>query len=884
MAKLTPMMEQYLKIHDQVKDAILFFRLGDFYEMFFDDAILASKELEITLTGRDCGLEERAPMCGVPYHSAETYIAKLIEKGYKVAICEQVEDPSEAKGIVRREITRIISPGTVIDGEMLDDNKNNYLLCIYYEDEQFGLGVTDISTGEFMVSEIQHSRSVLIDEIGKLNPSEIITNNSLYKNKELKNLIEEKLNIKINPYPNKYFNYKECEKKIKKHFHVYSLTSVDLDAYPIIVKAAGALIQYLEQTQKNALSHINQINRYAIEEYMLLDLSTRRNLELTETIRGKEKKGSLLWVIDKTLTSMGARLLRQWVEQPLLNKEQIQKRLDGVEEIYHDIVLRKELENLLKKVYDIQRLITRISYGNANARDLLSLKQSIGILPELKKILSKCNSALLKQIYDQLDTLEDIFSLINQGIIEDPPQTIKEGNIIKDGFNKEVDKYRDASRFGKQWIKKMEQEEKKKTGIKSLKIRFNKVFGYYIEVTKSNLHLVPDYFIRKQTLANSERYFTHELKEIEDKILGAEDKVVQLEYKIFQNIRERILSQIIRIQSSAKCIAFLDAIWSLATIAYENHYVKPVITNKDEIDIKEGRHPVVENMMDYSEFVPNDCKINCGNNRIMLITGPNMAGKSTYMRQVALIVLMAQIGSFVPAKQAKIGIVDRIFTRVGASDDLASGQSTFMVEMSEVSNILKNASKNSLVILDEIGRGTSTFDGLSIAWAVIEYINDKKYIGCKTLFATHYHELTVLEDQLEGVKNYSIAVKEENDDIVFLREIISGKTDQSYGIQVAKIAGLPDEVIKRSKEILNKLEFSDSNKKRFPHEKYLKTAITKERKEINTKNYNDNNHLTLFNYKYEEIIQKIKSLQLDRMTPIEIMNYMYKLQKNLKNE
>ncbi|SJZ34141.1 DNA mismatch repair protein MutS [Garciella nitratireducens] len=884
MAKLTPMMEQYLKIHDQVKDAILFFRLGDFYEMFFDDAILASKELEITLTGRDCGLEERAPMCGVPYHSAETYIAKLIEKGYKVAICEQVEDPSEAKGIVRREITRIISPGTVIDGEMLDDNKNNYLLCIYYEDEQFGLGVTDISTGEFMVSEIQHSRSVLIDEIGKLNPSEIITNNSLYKNKELKNLIEEKLNIKINPYPNKYFNYKECEKKIKKHFHVYSLTSVDLDAYPIIVKAAGALIQYLEQTQKNALSHINQINRYAIEEYMLLDLSTRRNLELTETIRGKEKKGSLLWVIDKTLTSMGARLLRQWVEQPLLNKEQIQKRLDGVEEIYHDIVLRKELENLLKKVYDIQRLITRISYGNANARDLLSLKQSIGILPELKKILSKCNSALLKQIYDQLDTLEDIFSLINQGIIEDPPQTIKEGNIIKDGFNKEVDKYRDASRFGKQWIKKMEQEEKKKTGIKSLKIRFNKVFGYYIEVTKSNLHLVPDYFIRKQTLANSERYFTHELKEIEDKILGAEDKVVQLEYKIFQNIRERILSQIIRIQSSAKCIAFLDAIWSLATIAYENHYVKPVITNKDEIDIKEGRHPVVENMMDYSEFVPNDCKINCGNNRIMLITGPNMAGKSTYMRQVALIVLMAQIGSFVPAKQAKIGIVDRIFTRVGASDDLASGQSTFMVEMSEVSNILKNASKNSLVILDEIGRGTSTFDGLSIAWAVIEYINDKKYIGCKTLFATHYHELTVLEDQLEGVKNYSIAVKEENDNIVFLREIISGKTDQSYGIQVAKIAGLPDEVIKRSKEILNKLEFSDSNKKRFPHEKYLKTAITKERKEINTKNYNDNNHLTLFNYKYEEIIQKIKSLQLDRMTPIEIMNYMYKLQKNLKNE
>ncbi len=881
LSKLTPMMEQYLEIHEQVKDAILFFRLGDFYEMFFDDAILASKELEITLTGRDCGLEERAPMCGVPYHAAETYIAKLIEKGHKVAICEQVEDPSEAKGIVRREIIRIISPGTVIDGEMLDDNKNNYLLCIYYEDEQFGLGVTDISTGEFMVSEIKrsYSRDILMDEIGKLNPSEIIANSNLYKEHELRDSIEKKFNIKINPYPNKYFNYKKSEDKIKKHFHVYSLTAIDLDYYPMAVRAAGALMECLEETQKNALSHINQINRYNIKEYMLLDLSTRKNLELTETIRGKEKKGSLLWVLDKTLTSMGARLLRQWVEQPLLNKEQIQKRLDSVEEIYHDIALRKDLEDLLKKVYDIQRLITRISYGNANGRDLLSLKQSIGILPRLKELLFKCSSPLLKQIYDELDTLEDIYSLIDHSIIEDPPLTIKEGNIIKDGFNKEVDVYRNASRSGKEWISRIEQKEKEKTGIKSLKVGFNKVFGYYIEVTKSNIHLVPDYFIRKQTLANSERYFTSELKEIEDKILGAEDKIIQLEYKIFQDVREHILSQIIRIQSAAKNIALLDVIWSLATIAYENHYVKPEITDSDEIDIKEGRHPVVESMMNYNEFIPNDCKIDCQDNRIMLITGPNMAGKSTYMRQIALITLMSQIGSFVPAKRAKIGIVDRIFTRVGASDDLASGQSTFMVEMSEVSNILKNASKNSLVILDEIGRGTSTFDGLSIAWAVIEYINDMKYIGCKTLFATHYHELTVLEEQLHGVKNYSIAVKEDNDSIVFLREIIPRKADQSYGIEVARLAGLPDKVIKRSKEILNKLENNDNNKS--SHKKYLEAAITKEE---NTQNHVDHNDLTLFNYVYEEIIEKIKSLELDQMTPIEVMNYIYNLQNKLKNK
>lgn len=878
MAKLTPMMQQYLDIHSQVKDAILFFRLGDFYEMFFDDAILASKQLEITLTGRDCGLEERAPMCGVPYHSAENYIAKLIEKGHKVAICDQVEDPSEAKGIVRREITRIISPGTIIDGQVLDDNKNNYLLCIYYEDNNFGLAITDVSTGEFLVSEIKQDNAIngLINEIGKLNPSEIIVNSNLYKEETLRNLIENKFDIKVNPYPNKYFNYKSSQIKIKEQFQVYSLTAIDLDEHIMAVNASGALLKYLEETQKNALSHINQIVRYNVDEYMLLDLSTRKNLELTETIRGKEKKGSLLWILDKTITSMGGRLLRQWVEQPLLKKEDIQKRLDSVEEIYGDIVLRKEIEDLLKKVYDIQRLITRVSYGNANARDLLSLKQSISILPSLKKVLSKCRSPLLKQVYQESDVLEDVHSLIENGIIENPPQIIREGNIIKDGFHKEVDEYRNAAKLGKEWIAKLEYKEKKQTGIKSLKIGFNKVFGYYIEITKSNIHLVPDYFIRKQTLANSERYFTPELKEIESKIMGAEDKVVKLEYEIFNDIRGKILSQIMRIQFAAKNIALVDVLWSLATIAYENHYIKPEMKSTDEIYIEDSRHPVVEDMMFYNKFVPNDCTLDCKDNRTMIITGPNMAGKSTYMRQVALIVLMAQLGSFVPAKKAQIGIVDRIFTRVGASDDLASGQSTFMVEMSEVSNILKNASSKSLVILDEIGRGTSTFDGLSIAWAVIEYICDTKNIGCKTLFATHYHELTVLEDQLPGIKNYSIAVKEHNDDIIFLREIIPGSANQSYGIEVAKLAGLPNKVINRSKEILEQLENSEN----------VKTIDKKEVQPDNIKeeaivNSDENNNLTLFNYKNQEVIENIKSLRLEKMTPMEVMNYIYDLQQKL---
>jgi len=877
LSQLTPMMQQYLDIHSQVQDAILFFRLGDFYEMFFDDAILASKELEITLTGRDCGLEERAPMCGVPYHSAQNYIAKLIEKGYKVAICEQVEDPSEAKGIVRREITRIMSPGTITDEKMLEDNKNNYLLCVYLEDSNFGLAITDVSTGEFMVSEIANNNSVdvLINEIGKFNPSEIISNNNLYKEKTIRKLLENKFNTKITPYPSKYFNLKKAEVKIKEHFNIYSLNAVDLDDYPIIIKTAGALMRYLQETQKNTLSHINNIVRYDVDEYMLLDITTRKNLELTETLRGKEKKGSLLWILDKTITSLGGRLIRQWVERPLLKKNEIQKRLDSVEEILINIELKNDIEELLKNVYDIQRLITRISYGNANARDLLALKQSIKILPALKKILKLCNTPLLNHIYNDLDTLKDVFSIINNGIIDEPPLTIKEGNIIKYGFNKKVDEYRDATKLGKEWIANLQFKEREKTGIKTLKIGFNKVFGYYLDVTKSNIHLVPDYFIRKQTLANSERYLTPELKELESKIMEAQEKVTKLEYQIFQEIRERILSEINRIQSVAKNIAILDVLWSFAAIAYEKHYVKPEIEHSDNIYIENGRHPVVENMMGYSDFVSNNCNLDCKENRIMIITGPNMAGKSTYMRQVALIVLMSQIGCFVPADSARIGIVDRIFTRVGASDDLSSGQSTFMVEMTEVSNILKNASSKSLVILDEIGRGTSTFDGLSIAWAVIEYISDLQTIGSKTLFATHYHELTVLEDQLKGVKNYSIAVKENDDNIIFLREIIPGSADQSYGIEVAKLAGLPNKVIMRSKEILKKLEGNEMGKK--INIQKLETAITSD--EV-LKSKSENN-ITLFNYKNQEFVEEIKSLSLDRMTPIELMNYIYDLQQKL---
>ncbi len=876
MSKLTPMMQQYLEIHSQVEDAILFFRLGDFYEMFFDDAILASKELEITLTGRDCGLEERAPMCGVPYHSAQNYIAKLIEKGYKVAICEQVEDPSEAKGIVRREITRIISPGTITDEQMLIENKNNYLLCIYLEENNYGLAITDVSTGEFMVSQIKNtdSKDTLINEIGKFNPAEIISNNNLYKDKEIRELIENKFNTLISPYPKKYFNYTNAENKIKSHFHVYSLNAIDLDNYPYAIRSAGALLEYLEETQKNALSHINHIVRYDVNEYMLLDITTRRNLELTETIRGKDKKGSLLWVLDKTLTSMGGRLIRQWIERPLLKKGEIKDRLDSVEEILNNIGLQNDINNLLKGVYDIQRIITRISYGNANARDLLSLKQSIQILPDLKNLLKQCKGPLLFKIYRELDTLRDVYSIIDRGINDEPPITIREGNIIKDGFNQKVDEYRLASKQGKDWIARLQLKEREKTGIKNLKVGFNKIFGYYLDVTKSNIHLVPDYFIRKQTLVNSERYFTPELKELESKILEAQDKLTNLEYQIFQDIRDGILSEINRIQAVAKNIAILDVLWSFAFISFQNHYVKPEINQGKNIYIDNGRHPVVEKMMSYNEFVSNNTKLDSNDNRIMIITGPNMSGKSTYMRQVALIVLLAQIGCFVPADGASIGIVDRIFTRVGASDDLSSGQSTFMVEMSELSNILKNASGESLVILDEIGRGTSTFDGLSIAWAVIEYIGDMKHIGCKTLFATHYHELTVLEEHLKGVRNYSIKVKEFEDNIIFLREISPGSADQSYGIEVAKLAGLPDKVIIRSREILEILENQESSM--INNDQILETALTTDKISMD-----QGNDLTLLNYKNMEIIEDIKSLSLESMTPIELMNHILKLQEKL---
>lgn len=860
---LTPMMQQYLQIKEQHKDALLFFRLGDFYELFFEDAITASKELEITLTGRDCGLEERAPMCGVPYHSVEGYIARLIDKGYKVAICEQLEDPSEAKGIVKRDVVRIITPGTLVETSMLDEKTNNYLISLYKGEESWGISIVDVSTGEFLVSQVAYDK--LIDELTRIQPSEIIIDEDLESNEtELIGIIKKNLNMYVTPYHSWAYDKDTSYKCLLRHFNVHSLEGYGCEHMPYGIRAAGALIEYLSETQKNALQHINRIQTYHLDRYMILDFHTRRNLELVETMRSKQKKGSLLWLLDKTNTAMGGRLLKKWIQQPLTNPKKINKRLDAIEELTQNFFLMDELKDHLNLVYDLERLASKVCYGSVNARDLISLKESVKVLPDIKELLSKCTSDLLREIYEDLDPLEDIYSLIFESIIDNPPITIKEGNIIKDNFNAQLDHYRKALTEGKSWIASLELQEKDSTGIKNLKVGFNKVFGYYIEVTKSHLDKVPEHYIRKQTLVNAERYITPELKEVEDDILGAEEKSIKLEYDIFTQVRESIAKQVERIQNSANRIALLDSLWSLAKIALDNGYTKPTINNEGIIHIVDGRHPVVEKTLLHEQFVPNDAYLDMDENRIMIITGPNMAGKSTYMRQVALIVLMAQIGSFVPAEEATIGVVDRIFTRVGASDDLAAGQSTFMVEMSEVANILNNATPNSLLILDEIGRGTSTFDGLSIAWAVVEYICETKKIGAKTLFATHYHELTELEGQYEGVKNYKVAVKEYGDDIIFLRKIIKGSADRSFGIQVAKLAGLPIPVVERAKVILEQLEKSD--------------AHNVQREDIPT------HQLTFFDSSSAELENMLRKVDIVNTTPVEALNILNKIIEKIRDE
>ncbi len=796
--KYTPMMEQYLKIKEEYKNCLLFFRLGDFYELFFDDAIIASKELEIALTGKSCGTEERAPMCGVPFHSADTYISKLIEKGYKVAICEQTEDPKKTKTLVKREVIRVVTPGTVLDSNVLEESKNNYIACIF-EGKGFGFSVCDISTGEFLTTEFAlEDETKVIDEIAKYSPSEIICNDKLHISSDISNIFDLKLNV----YYEWAFKYQEAHINLCNHFKTLNLKGFGIDDCENCVCSAGALLNYLTDTQKSNLSNIYGIKKYSSEAFMFLDLSSRKNLELTANARDGGKKGSLLWVLDKTKTSMGARLLRKWLEQPLLNKNEIERRLESVEMFKNNVLEREELKELLNTIYDIERIMSKIAYKTANAKDLISLKNSLMYLPDLHKTLNNFPSEIIRDIIDVFDPLEDIYSLLFSSIKEDAPFTLREGNIIKEGYNSEIDKLRSAKEKGSGWILELETKERDLTGIKNLKIKYNKVFGYYIEVTNSNASLVPERYIRKQTLSNCERYITPELKEIEDTVLGADEKAIELEYSLFCDIREKVSSQIKRIQKTAKFIAEIDVLQSLGEVAYTNDYVKPEISENGKIEIVNGKHPVVE-LTGKETFIPNDTTLNTTDKRLSIITGPNMAGKSTYMRQVALLVVMAQIGSFIPANFASIGICDRIFTRVGASDDLATGQSTFMVEMSEVANILNNATKKSLLILDEIGRGTSTYDGLSIAWAVLENIALK--IGARTLFATHYHELTNLENKIDGVKNYCVSVQEKGDDVVFLRKIVRGGADKSYGIHVAKLAGIPKSVIERSEEILNLL-------------------------------------------------------------------------------
>ncbi|MCI9009266.1 MAG: DNA mismatch repair protein MutS [Lachnospiraceae bacterium] len=876
------MMQQYKKTKEEFKDCILFYRLGDFYEMFFDDAKIVSKELELTLTGKNCGLEERAPMCGVPFHAVEGYLSKLVSRGYKVAICEQVEDPAQAKGLVKREVIRVVTPGTNLNAQALDESRNNYIMSIVYVSDRFGISFADVTTGDYFVTEVDSVRK-LLDEMYKFSPKEVICNEALVMSGVDMEDLKERLHLIMYALESWYFDDELCQRALLEHFRVSSLKGLGAADFGCGVIAAGALLRYLTETQKTSLSHMSKLQPYISGNFMVIDSSSRRNLELVETLREKQKRGSLLWVLDKTKTAMGARTLRGYVEQPLIQKEEIERRLQAVEELNSQMITREELREYLSPVYDLERLIGRISYQTANPRDLIAFKTSLGMLPHLKTLLMDFQSPLLQEIQNDLDVLPDLYELIESSVLEEPPVTIREGNIIKDGYHEEVDRFRKAKTEGKSWLAEIETKERERTGIKNLRIKYNKVFGYYLEVTNSYKDLVPEDYIRKQTLTNAERYITPELKELEDTILGAEEKLTALEYELFTDIRDRIAAEVLRIQRTAKAVARLDVFTSLAFVADKNHYVRPKINGQGVVDIQKGRHPVVEQMIPENMFISNDTYLDNDSNRISVITGPNMAGKSTYMRQTALIVLMAQIGSFVPAERADIGIVDRIFTRVGASDDLASGQSTFMVEMNEVSNILRNATANSLLILDEIGRGTSTFDGLSIAWAVIEHIADKKLLGAKTLFATHYHELTELEGTMEGVNNYCIAVKEKGDDIVFLRKIVQGGADRSYGIQVAKLAGVPESVIERAKELAEELSRADISVKA---KNIAEEGRAKGKQKKKPKRYDevDLEQISLFDtVKNEDVIRELEELDLPNMTPMEAMNTLNRLQNRLKN-
>lgn len=861
MAEYTPMMQEYLKTKAEYEDCILFYRLGDFYEMFFEDAKKASQELELTLTGKSCGTEERAPMCGVPFHAADTYINRLVARGYKVAICEQVEDPKEAKGLVKREVIRVVTPGTNIDQLALEEGSNNYIMSLVYLKGRFGISACDVSTADFYLTEVDSPRK-LTDELYRFNPAEIIFSKSIYEAGIDITDIADKLNTSLTPLDESYFDDTISTRELLNHFKAHSLEGLGLIDFAVGKISAGSLLLYLKETQKSELSHLTHITPYTDGKFMLIDSSTRRNLELTETMRDKQKKGSLLWVLDKTKTAMGARQLKSFIEQPLVSVDEIIKRQDAIEEINSSLIDREELREYLSSVYDLERLVTKITYQSANPRDLIAFKQSIGMLAPIKTLLDGFHSHLLRDLNNDIDDMRDLYALIDAAIAEEPPISSRDGDIIKTGYNEEVDRLRSAKIDGKQWLADLEAKERDKTGIKNLKIKFNKVFGFYLEVTNSYKDLVPDYYVRKQTLANAERYYTPELKELEDSILGAEDRLNTIEYEFFKAVRDTIAGEVDRIQVSAKAIAILDAMISLSVVAEKNHYIRPIINNRGIVDIKDGRHPVVEQMIDANQFISNDCYLDQDTNTIAIITGPNMAGKSTYMRQVALIVLMAQIGSFVPASSATIGVVDRIFTRVGASDDLSTGQSTFMVEMNEVANILHNATSKSLLILDEIGRGTSTYDGLSIAWSVVEHIAYN--IGAKSLFATHYHELTELEGQIQGVHNYCIAVQEMGEDIIFLRKIIPGGADQSYGIQVARLAGLPEEVLTRARTIVNSLNENDIAA--VSDKIALREQMEEKLKAVSGISITETE---------AEIIADLKNVDVTKITPLEAMNLLF---------
>ena len=870
MAQLSPMMQQYLKIKEQYPNTILFFRLGDFYEMFFEDAKTASKELELTLTGRDCGQEERAPMCGVPYHSSESYIARLVSKGYKVAICEQMEDPATAKGIVKRDIIRVITPGTVMEGSMLDETKNNFICSLFVRNRKAGVCFCDVSTGELYATQMEEKdlESSVKNELGRFMPKEILIGGDAVKMKSLPDFIKDRLSTaSVEMLEDSRYEYDLCEETLLKQFEKQSVEQLGLDGKEETVCCLGALLSYLQETQRTGLERMNLIDVYSGAQFMQLDLNTRRNLELLETMRSKEKKGSLLWVLDQTKTAMGKRLIRTWMEQPLVSCAQIIRRQNAVEELLENVMMRGAVLEQLSGAFDMERLMTRIVYGSANGRELRSLCNTLQKLPELKAALEGAKSAMLSDICHNMDIMEDIQTLIDRAIVEDPPFSVREGGIIQRGFHEEIDLLRGDMADGKGVIARIEAQEREKTGIPKLKVGYNRVFGYYIEVTNSYKDQVPENYIRKQTLTNCERYITQELKDLEGRILGAKDRAVQLEYQVFDDVRRQVAGQLSRVQQTARAIARLDVLCSFAQVAEQNNYCRPLVNLDGKIMLRESRHPVVEALLNGAPFVPNDVTLDLHDNRVAIITGPNMAGKSTYMRQTALIVLMAQIGSFVPAASAEIGIVDSIFTRVGASDDLASGQSTFMVEMNEVAHILKNATNRSLLVLDEIGRGTSTFDGMSIARAVLEFVADKRKLGAKTLFATHYHELTALEKMISGVKNYNVAVKKRGDDITFLRRIVPGGADDSYGIEVAKLAGIPDWVVSRAKQVLKELENGDR-----PVED---TPSIKKREEIQQQ-------ISLIPSGESLVVEKLRQLDVNTLTPIEAMNALFELSKLVK--